>query len=121
MHILVTGGRNYESHTHVWRELDKLHALDPVTFLVHGHNPRGVDLFADQWAQMFAHIEPTRVPAEWAKWGQYEAGKKRNQKMLDLYGEQLDLVVAFPGGSGTADMTFRAIRAGLRTLVIGRT
>ena len=49
------------------------------------------------------------MPADWTKHGK-AAGPIRNQKMLD---ECPDLVVAFPGGKGTADMVRRAMKAGI--------
>lgn len=49
-------------------------------------------------------------PANWLKYGRM-AGAMRNQQMLDE--EEVDLVVAFPGGKGTADMVRRARAAGI--------
>jgi hypothetical protein len=48
--------------------------------------------------------------AQWKKHGR-AAGPIRNQRMLDE--GKPDLVVAFPGGRGTADMIRRAERAGV--------
>ena len=47
--------------------------------------------------------------AQWAKYGK-AAGPMRNQEMLD---SGIDLVVAFPGGRGTADMLDKARLAGV--------
>ena len=44
-------------------------------------------------------------PADWKKYGK-SAGPLRNQRMIDE--GKPDLVVAFPGGVGTADMISRA-------------
>ena len=41
----------------------------------------------------------------------YRAGPIRNQEMLDK--GKPDLVIAFPGGKGTADMVGRALRTGV--------
>lgn len=51
--------------------------------------------------------------ADWSKYGK-AAGPMRNQKMLDEY--KPDLVVALPGGRGTADMVSRARVAGVEVI-----
>ena len=53
--------------------------------------------------------------ADWAKHGR-KAGPIRNQRMIDE--GRPDLVVAFPGGTGTADMVERARVAGIRVIEI---
>lgn len=53
-------------------------------------------------------------PAEWDKHGK-AAGFIRNQDMLD---SGVDVVVAFPGGRGTADMVRRARKAGVEVVEI---
>jgi hypothetical protein len=49
-------------------------------------------------------------PADWKKHGR-SAGPIRNQHMLDV--GKPNLVIAFPGGRGTADMMKRAEKAGI--------
>ena len=53
----------------------------------------------------------------WSKWKMHgkKAGPLRNQEMVDA---GTDLVVAFPGGRGTADLVRRARAAGLQILVV---
>ena len=53
------------------------------------------------------------VPAEWALHGK-KAGYLRNEKMLRM--GKPDLVVAFPGGVGTAMMVDLAKKKGLRVI-----
>lgn len=53
--------------------------------------------------------------AEWNKYGK-QAGILRNQAMIDLHSPTL--IVAFPGGTGTADMIARARKAGIPVLEI---
>lgn len=45
------------------------------------------------------------------------AGPIRNQLMLDDF--KPDLVVAFPGGKGTADMVKKAQDAGVTVILVG--
>ena len=52
--------------------------------------------------------------AEWHRLGR-KAGPIRNQRMLDE--GKPDLVVAFPGGTGTAGMVALACKAGVRVIL----
>jgi hypothetical protein len=75
-----------------------LHRTRGVTLLIAG-GARGADSLAEEWAK--AQAIPCDLSASWDGLGR-KAGPIRNQHMLDE--GRLDLVVAFPGGSGTADM-----------------
>lgn len=55
-------------------------------------------------------------PANWSKYKK-KAGPIRNQQMLDE--GKPDLVVAFSGGTGTADMVHRAKVANVKVIEIG--
>jgi hypothetical protein len=63
-----------------------------------------------RWA-IEAGIPVKPYPADWRLHGR-AAGPIRNTLML-VEGRP-DLVVAFPGGQGTADMTKKALRAGVK-------
>lgn len=122
MRVLVTGGRNYRNRQQVFEALDAVHAETPIRILIHGAAD-GADMLADEWA-IRRGVTPDRHPAQWddlthpkrrLKWCSkrrafYDAlaGFRRNGDMLHL-GEP-DLVVAFPGGNGTADMIAKAER-----------
>lgn len=71
-------------------------------------------------ATVHAHVrdvwERHVIPANWEHHGK-AAGPRRNQAMLDAGG--VVLVVAWPGGVGTADMVDRATRAKVRVHQIG--
>lgn len=71
--------------------------------LVHGA-ANGADSLADAWGKRLA-IEVVACPADWNKHGK-AAGPIRNEDML--IDHKPKLVVAFPGGKGTADMVARA-------------
>lgn len=69
----------------------------------------GADTCAAQYAK-FQKMKLLEFPADWNKYGK-SAGPIRNQQMLDE--GRPDLVIAFPGGTGTTDMIRRAKKAGI--------
>lgn len=109
MIVLVCGGRAYDDDHFVFSRLDRLHKVKPITLIVHG-DANGADKLSGRWAEARG-IRVAAHAADWDAHGIYEAGKIRNQHMLDT--EHPDMVVAFPGGGGTADMVRRSIAAGL--------
>lgn len=113
MRVLVCGGRNYDDIRKVYAVLDKLHAEAGIDCLIHG-GARGADDLADRWAGSCGiHIE--MYEADWENQGSF-AGPMRNKRMLDE--GKPDLVIAFPGGRGTADMVRKARRAGVEVVEI---
>ncbi len=104
--VLVCGGRDFKDEQYVFETLEKLRAWLHKDFaIVHG-GARGADSAAGEWARL------TGVPcftcfAAWDHYGR-EAGARRNRWMLDWFCPEL--VVAFPGGPGTADMVKQARR-----------
>jgi hypothetical protein len=106
--VLVCGGRDYHDAKHVWDVLDLVHAKRGVAVLIHGA-ARGADCIAAAWAADRS-VPAEAYPADWQRDGK-RAGPMRNAKML-AEGKP-DVVVAFPGGRGTADMVRRAQSAGL--------
>lgn len=102
--VLVCGGRDWQDAQAVHRRLDE---LQPEAVLQGGAS--GADKAARAWARKHGvHCETWA--ADWKRKGK-AAGPIRNQDMLD-YGRP-DLVLAFPGGRGTADIVRRARRAGV--------
>ncbi len=112
MRILITGGRNFSDRILMWTALDRLHAKHCFMLLIHG-NAKGADRLASMWAQERG-VGTLAYSANWARYGR-SAGPIRNRQML---GEKPDLVVAFPGGRGTADMVQVAKEAGLQVVVV---
>jgi hypothetical protein len=101
--VLVCGGREGVDEIIVWAVLAYKHAAHPFSLVIHG-GARGVDTFAGTWAA--ARGVPVRVyPADWKKHGR-GAGPIRNKQML-VEGKP-DVVIAFPGGAGTANMIMQA-------------
>lgn len=111
MTVLVCGGRTYRRIAFAYATLSALHAETPITVLVQG-GARGADWIGKSWAA--AHGVPMReFRAQWGVYGR-RAGFLRNREMLTV--GQPALVVAFPGGPGTADMVRQARAAGVRIL-----
>jgi hypothetical protein len=121
---LVTGGRDFNDRDTLFREMDRLHAQRPITLVVHG-DAKGADRLADQWAKS-RRVPVKPYPAAWDDLSapgarvltrgdgtryNANAGTDRNDLMLER--ERPDVVVAFPGGGGTADMVRKAKAAGV--------
>jgi hypothetical protein len=108
--ILVCGGRYHDNPQLVYRTLSMLR---PNKIVTGGAN--GVDMFAEAWADKLG-VEKEVYPANWAKWGN-AAGPIRNKYML--LKENPDLVLAFEGGRGTANMIETAEKYGYEVKIIG--
>ena len=109
MRVLVCGGRDFADFAMACRTLDELHAETPISVVIHGA-ARGADTMAESWARSRG-VAYERYPADWDRDGR-AAGPIRNRRML-VEGKP-DLVVAFPGGRGTANMVEQAAKAGVR-------
>jgi hypothetical protein len=98
--IIVTGGRDY-SDRETLRAV--LNFLNPDLVIQGGAS--GADRLAKIWAESNGKIFMT-VEADWSKHGK-AAGPMRNREMLRIYPDAV--VVAFPGGSGTANCVKTAL------------
>lgn len=125
MKVLVCGGRTFGVATLKTEEpraagerrmldaaLNKMHAAVPITLVIEGGAP-GADTLAHGWA-LRRRIPVLTHPADWAKHGR-SAGYVRNTAMLTW---SPDVVVAFPGGVGTANMIAVARRAGIKVIEV---
>ena len=126
MKVLVCGGRwygwtvdfNTKKVIRNIEEYDKFNdtmneLLSQDLRLISGH-ASGADSLAEEWA--FRHSIPIYVfPARWTGTDKL-AGFKRNQQMLDE--GKPDVVLAFPGGKGTADMITRARKANIEVIEV---
>lgn len=110
MKVLVCGGRNFCDEELLFSTLEE---IEPSAIISGGST--GADEFAIRYADLMC-VELQVYRPDWAKYGK-SAGPKRNQLMLD--DGKPDLVVAFPGGRGTADMIRRAKVAGVKVVEIG--
>lgn len=121
--ILVCGGRDFKDYKGLFRVLDNIimdrgyhendQMISPNVHIIAG-KAKGADTFAVDWA-VINQCEFTEYPADWDK-HKKAAGAIRNQQMLDE--GKPDLVVAFPGGVGTADMVRRAKKAGVEVIEV---
>lgn len=112
MRVLVCGGRDYTDKAFLWNLLDGLGPPE-VSEIISGMAP-GADSFAAEWAERFG-FRLHKFPADWKTHGR-AAGPIRNQQMIDE--GRPDLVVAFPGGKGTADMIRRAKKSNIKVIEI---
>lgn len=106
--ILVCGGRDFEDFDFICRALNK---HQPAA-IVHGEfSPGARDGLTGQYARHEA-IDEVFVKLNWGWYGQ-GAIADRNTKLFNRVRALVDEVVAFPGGSGTANMVAKAKAAGI--------
>jgi len=105
LRIAVTGGRDYTNYLTIATCLTQ---VMPVAALAQG-GARGADRLARRWARANG-IKPVTFEADWDRYG-HGAGLIRNGVMLDEF--KPELLVAFPGGTGTADCVGKAHARGV--------
>ena len=118
MKVLFTGGRTYSDYDRVTQVLD---VIQP-THIIHGA-AKGADSLVGRYAAEH-RIRCTPYPAQWRKkdprtgriYVDRSEGIKRNKRML--LQSRPDLVIAFPGGNGTAHMSDFARSNGYRVVRI---
>lgn len=113
MRALVCGGRDFSDADFLNAELDRLHRERGFTVLIEGC-ARGADQLAGLWADSRG-VEHLKFPADWERLGR-KAGPIRNQQMLRE--GRPDLVIAFPGGRGTANMIQQARAANVEVIEV---
>src|SRR5258705_2198455 len=113
MKVLVTGGRGFKDAELLRATLARLSSQVQFTELIHG-GAQGADTLAQEWA-LEQKIPIKMFRADWESYGK-AAGPIRNQQML-AEGKP-DLVVAFQGGCGTANMVRRAQQAAVPVVEI---
>lgn len=123
MRVLVCGGRDFQDVPKLWSALDLLQKRTPepgIRLVIDGASDDvtgpyvGADYWGHQWA-LARNIPTVRRHAQWKERGP-SAGPIRNGEMLKE--DSPDVVMAAPGGRGTADMVRRAKAAGVRVIEI---
>lgn len=113
MLVAVTGGREYSNKKRVFSKLSKYHEQFHFTHLLHGDSD-GLDRLAGEWGSRKKGVQVLKAPAHWDRDGR-AAGPIRNSMMAML---PIDVLLVFPGGTGTADMMKKAKAKGIRCIVI---
>ena len=112
MRILVCGGRDFKDRKSIKRVLRK---FDDDTILIHG-DARGADKLAGSYGR-YRVWAIFSVPAQWKRYNR-SAGYTRNARMLK---EGVpELVIAFPGGRGTANMVKQARKKHITVKIVER-
>lgn len=122
--VLVCGGRHFHDEVAAFRALDEVHARRPIGRIVEG-GATGADRIARRWA-LSRGVPFQTYKAAWddlsapgarvltrSDGTRYNANAGFERNALMLAAERPDLVVAFPGGGGTANMCVRADAAGV--------
>ena len=122
MKVLVCGGRRYLNRARVFEALDAVHAATPITKIISGKCKTGPDDDALLWAGCRG-VSSQEYPAAWddikapgaviryrdGKPYNVLAGFWRNSEMLNK--EEPDILMHFPGETGTADMVTKGYQA----------
>lgn len=125
MRVLICGGRKFNDRglfaktmeEYVSKQSEYYSDCDnwlPSDIHIISGGARGADTMAVDWA-IVNWTTFTEYKADWKKY-KNRAGPIRNQQML--YEGKPDLVIAFPGKRGTADMVRRAKRAGIKVIEV---
>lgn len=126
MRVLVCGGREYDDWSAfsegMWKVMKDL-GLDNQDYfegdaskkitIIHG-NAKGADFMARIWTKLWGCTEQ-RYDANWSLHGK-SAGPIRNALMIEE--GQPDVVISFPGSSGTAHMVSIARKKGVKVIEI---
>lgn len=108
MRLLVCGGRDFRDKPMAFAVLSWLRkSYDEFVIIQGGAN--GADALARDWCRANG-VQFITEFARWDLWGK-RAGPIRNADMLHKHNPEM--VLAFPGGTGTADMVRRSRKAGL--------
>ncbi len=106
MRAIVCGGRDFNDIDFVVTRLLRLYERFELTEIITG-GARGADAIGHEFAVELG-LKTQVYKADWKEFG-VGAGPIRNQTMLRE--GKPELVIAFPGGRGTADMVRRALSA----------
>lgn len=120
MRVLVTGGRDFAAYADrlwLYDALNLIHSKEPIVEIIEG-GARGADRAAHNWALWRQgcgdQVKLTTMSADWERFGK-GAGFVRNSQMAEM---APDIVLACPGGNGTAHMVSVAKAHRLRVIFL---
>ena len=113
MKVLVCGGRDFYDVNLLFNTLNKIHKERKISSIIEG-DASGADRLAGSWA-ISKDVKLEKFPANWKSYGR-SAGMIRNKQMLE-FGKP-NLVIACPGGKGTANMIKLAKEANVEVMEI---
>jgi len=102
--VLICGGRDFSNLDLFNKVMQQVQPWLAKDFCIINGFARGADRMAHIWA-FDKGVPSLCVPANWNYYGS-KAGSIRNEWMLEYCNP--DLVIAFPGGSGTKNMILLA-------------
>lgn len=117
-YIFVTGGRDYKDRNRINEVMSGyIGSNEEHWSIVHG-DAAGADALVDSWADHHG-VQRFRVPANWKQYGK-SAGPKRNQLMVDTFGKEAVVCIAFPTSTsiGTWDMVGKCKAASIPVKII---
>lgn len=104
--ILVCGGRDFNDAAFLYDRMDDARIWFAQDYCIIQGEARGADALARAWAELRG-VCCIGVRANWDRYNA-RAGGIRNNWMHQFC--QPQLVIAFPGGTGTADMVKLAVK-----------
>jgi len=111
LRVLICGGRKFNDAMTFGSWVGGVMKTYGISAIIEG-GASGADFMASEFGR-WAGVPVVTYPADWKQHGR-AAGPIRNQHMID--DGRPDLVLAFDGGRGTADMIGRAEKAGIRVM-----
>lgn len=110
--VAVTGGRDFNHIDFIYKTMNEVNIKYDVYEYVFG-DAHGVDAHVQKWV-IENKLNHKKYYADWGFHGK-SAGPIRNKQILDEC--RPNLLIAFPGGRGTANMVIQARRRGVPIMI----
>lgn len=112
--VLICGGRKFSDMEKINATMEQVRPWLDSSFCIIQGGASGADRLGAAWA-FFEGCPMIEMRANWDKYANH-AGNIRNGWMIEY--AMPDLVIAFPGGTGTANMVKRARAANIDVFVV---